>query len=218
MKKILFLLFLISALNGKAQLGGIGFTPLTGLSGEGKRFAASTLREDLNYGIAAYKEGYGFLFNTQIGVGYLHQTYSFSDTASQSFLIGRDYLQIIPSFKYWFGNAMRAGEVFGLKCAHKTKIVYNYAFKPYLIFGLPYNILLNKKSVAGKTESAFRKSGFSFLGGIGSNIIEIGGNNDPVMVFIEFRMLQELNEFISSPSDHYGFAFQAVLGLKFERD
>jgi hypothetical protein len=221
MKKtaLLILLFIVS-LSSKAQLGGPGFAPFVGISGEGKRFSGKQTGDQTQYGFLAYLEGRGFIFNQQFGVGYLHNTYQFPDTAGNNITINRDYLQIIPSFKYWIGNSMRAGSITGMKCAHKTKILYNYTVKPYLIFGFPYNLLLNKSDVEATTDRAFRKSGFSIFAGIGSNLVELGGNIDPKMIFIEFRLIQEMKPFLKDETfaSRYGFGFQAVLGFKFEKD
>lgn len=216
----LVLLLLVFPKSGKSQLGGIGIYPHFTMSDESGKFKFSGDGFSNSIGGAIYREGYGFFLNTQIGAGYVRKSFNYSDTIGQSTTFSRDYIQIIPSFKYWFVNSIRAGQIFGMKCAHKTKIIYNYTIKPYLIFGMPFEILVKKSKVSEQTAYPFSRTNWSLFGGIGSNLVEMGGNFNPKMIFAEVRLFQDLSRFLTDGPHRsiYSWGIQAVIGLKFERD
>lgn len=221
MKKILFvLLSLCCSMNAYSQLGGFGFYPHYAMTNQSEKFQFTGRHQSQSYGATFYREGYGFMLNTQIGAGYLRKNAFSNDSLGGLVSVERDYLQLIPSVKYWFGNAIRAGQIFGLKCAHKTKIIYNYNFKPYLIVGLPFEILINKSKSGENNPFPFAKTNWSLFTGIGSNLFEMGGNYNPKMIFAEVRIYQDLNRFFQDGPDKNTFSWgiQAVIGLKFERD
>ena len=111
--------------------------------------------------------------------------------------------------KYWFGNMIRARNIYPLRCAHLIKIREDYHFKPYLLMGIDNGLDLEKNNS--------NRHQLNGVFGIGANIRKFGNIYSARLLFVEIRSLALLNKqgdnHSNKPINRMGI--EGVIGIKF---
>ena len=111
--------------------------------------------------------------------------------------------------KYWFGNMIRARNIYPLRCAHLIKIREDYHFKPYLLVGIDNGLDLKKNNS--------NRHQLNGVFGIGANIRKFGNIYSARLLFVEIRSIALLNKqgdnHSNKPINRMGI--EGVIGIKF---
>ncbi len=218
MRKLLFAVFLIVPGYSWSQVTGFGAEGYFGSSAVNK---GVSLMNSVNHGGGdAFFEGYGFLLNhkhllgfQQVPVGSFADTTDLNTWNTPQLPAIRYQLQ----FKYWISNGIRAGGIFDFHCAHRSKVLYNYAFKLYMLGGLNNAFMLKRQESGGNRSRGYQ---LSAVAGLGAHLFRFGGTYKFNIVYLEFRGYHQLTSlWKNGPEKDLRFTgIEAALGIKLVRE